>query len=489
VIERLVLLGLSHHTAPLTVRERLSRLGDDLDGTLSSMKQLPGVAEGMVLATCNRVELYGAGIPPDRAAASLRDFVRSQGLDLDASASGLRPSAGEAGVLRLDASASGFRPSAGEAGVLRSPDSAYLYERQGTEAVRHLFRVASSLDSMVIGEPQILGQLKDAFQAANAAGATGDYLHRTVGRAFAVAKRVRTETDVGRNAVSMSYAAVELARRIFASLEGKQLLLIGAGEMATLAARHLAAQKLGGLAIANRSPERAQELARELATTGVPCTAHGLDELPELLGRVDIVLSAAAPGPDGVPLVSRAMVAKAVKARRFRPLFLVDLAVPRSIAADAADLANVYVKDVDDIGAAVKQNTERRLSEASRAEAIIELEVTELARMLRGRSAVPVLADLRRVGDGVAEAEAHRTLQHLGAALDDKQREHVRAMAHAIVNKLLHEPTTRLRRAAELGVEAELADATARLFGFSDERPEEAEAAPAPGDVPPREGH
>ena len=170
MIERFVLLGLSHHTAPLPIRERMARLGDDLPSTLSSMKRLPGVAEGMVLATCNRVELYGSGLEPDQAAASLRDFIRSQGLE--------------------------------------PPGSAHLYARQGEEAVRHLFRVAASLDSMVIGEPQILGQLKDAFQAASDAGATGDYLHRTVGRAFAVAKRVRTETEVGRNAVSMSYAAV-----------------------------------------------------------------------------------------------------------------------------------------------------------------------------------------------------------------------------------------------------------------------------------------
>jgi glutamyl-tRNA reductase len=162
------------------------------------------------------------------------------------------------------------------------------------------------------------------------------------------------------------------------------------------------------------------------------------------------------------------MVAKAVKARRFKPLFLIDLAVPRSIEASSGELANVYVKDVDDIGAAVKHNTERRQSEASRAEAIIEIEVSELARMLRGRSAVPVLTELRRLAEHVAQVESHRTLQHLGAALDEKQRQHVEAMAHAIVNKLLHEPTSRLRRAAELGVEAELADATARLFGLGE---------------------
>ena len=368
MIERLVLLGLSHHTAPLPIRERMSRLGDDLPTTLSSLKQLPGLAEGMVLSTCNRVELYGAGVPPAQVAVSLREFVRSQGLE--------------------------------------PPGSEHLYERHGEDAVRHLFRVASSLDSMVIGEPQILGQLKDAFQAANTAGATGDYLHRTVGRAFAVAKRVRTETDVGRSAVSMSYAAVELARKIFASLEGKELVLIGAGEMATLAARHLAAQKLGSSPSPTAPRSGPRSWPRSSRPPASPAACHGLDELPALLGRVDIVLSAAGAGADGEALVTRAMVAKAVKGRRFRPLFLIDLAVPRSIEASSGELSNVYLKDVDDIGAAVKQNTERRLSEASRAEAIIETELSELARMLRGRSAVPVLAELRRVGDSVAHAEA-----------------------------------------------------------------------------------
>ncbi|MHB8420146.1 MAG: glutamyl-tRNA reductase [Myxococcales bacterium] len=441
MIDRLVLVGLSHQTAPVAVRERLARLGQDLGATLSSLVRLPAVSEGMVLSTCNRVELYGAGEPAARVASSLRDFVRGQGLD----------------------------------GETRD----YLYERQGEDAARHLFRVAASLDSMVVGEPQILGQLKDAFQAAATAGATGDCLHRTVGRAFAVAKRVRTETEVGRNAVSMSHAAVELARKIFASLEGKRVLLIGAGEMAGLAARHLVAQGVAELFVANRSEERARQLAAELGTG----TVRSLEALPELLAEADIVLSAA--GGDGVgPLLTRPLIARAVKARRFRPLFLVDLAVPRSIEPAAGGLANVYLKDVDDIGAAVRQNTERRLGEAQRAEAIIDGEVHELARVLRGRSAVPVLAELRRLGDAVAEAEAQRTLAQIGAALDGRGRESIAAMARAIVNKLLHQPTTRLRRAAELGVEAELADATARLFALGDG----SEREPAEEEGPPEGG-
>ncbi len=424
-IDNLVLLGVSHRTAPVDVRERLSRIGEDLQAAIRSLKSLPGINEGMVLSTCNRVELYGTGAPADRAASSLRSFL-----------------------LR------------GE--VVES----HLYERRGEEAVRHLFRVASSLDSMVVGEPQILGQLKEAFQAAAQAGAAGDCLHRTVGRAFAVAKRVRTETDVGRAAVSMSFAAVELARKIFASLEGKSVLLVGAGEMATLAARHLASHGVRRIAVANRTLAHAEELREELSTSGVSPTAHELSELPVLLAEVDIVVSAVA-APE--PLIGRPLVGKAVKARRFRPLFLVDLAVPRSVDPEVARLPNVYVKDVDDIGEVVAQNSEARAQEATRAERIVEVEVRELARVLRGRAAAPVLGELRRFADEIAQAEARRTLQHLGAALDDAQRESVQAMARAIVNKLLHEPTTRLRRAAELGAEGGLADATARLFGLGEE--------------------
>ncbi len=439
MIDRLVLVGVSHHTAPLPVRERLARLGENLRGTLDALHKLPGVAEGMVLSTCNRVELYGAGAPAERVASSLRGFVADQGLEPNGS---------------------------GE-----------LYVRQGEAAARHLFRVAASLDSMVVGEPQILGQLKDAFQAAASAGTTGDCLHRTVGRAFAVAKRVRTETEVGRNAVSMASAAVELARKIFASLEGKRVLLVGAGEMATHAARHLAAQGVAALEIANRSPERADELAARFRDEGRDARGHALDRLPELLSEVDIVVSAAA--ADGW-LLSRELVARAVKSRRFRPLFLVDLAVPRSIEPAAGDLPNVYLKDVDDIGGLVEQNAAHRAEEAGRAEQIIDGEVAELARVLRGRSAVPVLADLRRFGDQVAQAEARRTLSLVGGALDERQRASVEAMARAIVNKLLHQPTTRLRRAAELGVEGELADAVARLFGL-----EEGDGAAEPGGSPP----
>ncbi len=423
MIDRLVLLGVSHHTAPVSLRERLNTLGHDPRATLLTLKAQPEVAEGMVLSTCNRVEIYGTGQPPGRVVEA---FHR----------------------------------------VLDRPEIAqHLYERRGEDALRHLFRVASSLDSMVVGEPQILGQLKEAFTVARDAGATGDSLSRAVGRAFAVAKRVRTETEVGRSAVSMSKVAVELCRKIFDSLSGKRVLLLGAGEMATLAARHLLAQGVAQVAIANRSLAHGTALAEKLDPGGARVRVCPIEQLVELLPQVDIVL--AATGGDRFTL-DRPMVRKAARLRRFRPLFLVDLSVPRAIDPTVRTLENVYLKDVDDIGAMLAQNSSQRASEAVRAEAIIDDEVEQFVRISRGREAVPVLAELRRWADAVAQAEIGRTLGQIGAALDERQRASVEAMAQAIVKKLLHEPTSRLRQAAERGGASPLAEVAADLFGLTE---------------------
>jgi glutamyl-tRNA reductase len=423
VIDRLVLLGVSHHTAPVSLRERLNTLGHDPKATLLTLKAQPAVAEGMVLSTCNRVEIYGTGQPPGRVVEA---FHR----------------------------------------VLDRPEiAAHLYERRGEEALRHLFRVASSLDSMVVGEPQILGQLKEAFTVARDAGATGDALTRAVGRAFAVAKRVRTETEVGRSAVSMSKVAVELCRKIFDSLAGKRVLLIGAGEMATLAARHLLTQGVAEVAVANRSHENGAALAEKLDPSGGRVKVWGLAQVADLLPQVDIVLTAT--GGEHFAL-DRTVVQRAARLRRFRPLFLVDLSVPRAIEPTVRSLENVYLKDVDDIGAMLSQNSSQRASEAVRAEAIIDAEVDQFVRISRGREAVPVLAELRRRADAVARSEAARTLGQIGAALDERQRLSVEAMAQAIVNKVLHEPTARLRDAAERGGASPLAEVAADLFGLAD---------------------
>jgi glutamyl-tRNA reductase len=442
VIDRLVLLGVSHHTAPVALRERLNTLGHDAKNTLLALKAHPGVAEGMVLSTCNRVEIYGAGQPPGMVAQAFHQL--------------------------LD----------------RPEISGHLYERHGEDALRHLFRVASSLDSMVVGEPQILGQLKEAFTVAHEAGATGDALSRAVGRAFAVAKRVRTETEVGRSAVSMSHVAVDLCRKVFDTLEGKRALLVGAGQMATLAAQHLLAQRITHVTIVNRSPENAAALAHKLDPTRARVDVDGLDKLVELLPSADIVLVAM--GGDQLVL-DRAMVRSVAKRRRFRPLFLVDLSVPRAIDPEVRRLENVYLKDVDDIGAIVAANSAQRAAEAVRAEAIVEDEVEQFVRISRGREAFPVLAELRRRADAVARAEMARTLGLIGSSLDERQQRSVEAMAQAIVNKLLHEPTVRLREAAESGGASSLAQVAAELFGLpngsppTEGRSEPVEGLPGPG--------
>jgi glutamyl-tRNA reductase len=284
-----------------------------------------------------------------------------------------------------------------------------------------------------------------------------------VGRAFAVAKRVRTETEVGRSSVSMVHAAVELTTRVFDTLAGKQVVVIGAGEMGRLAAERLLAHKVAALHVVNRTLANAEALVQRLGG-GAPLRAIPLEALGPELEWADVVLSAAAAER---PLVTRELMKAHLKARRFRPLLLVDLAVPRSIDPAVSSLENVYTKDVDDVGRLVAQNEVRRSEEALRAEEIVAAEVARFARVLRGRSAVPVLHALREHGAAVADEEARRTLSRIGSSLDEQQRESVVAMAHAIVNKLLHEPTAKLRAAAEAGQATVLADAAGELFGLT----------------------
>ncbi len=427
MIEELILLGVSHQTAPVGVRERIARLSDDPRLSVERMRALPGVHEGMLLSTCNRVELYGAGAAPESVVDGFRSLLAQEPLVVP-----------------------------------------HLYERRGQQALRHLFRVASSLDSMVVGEPQILGQLKQAFLLATRSGATGDTLHRAVGRAFAVAKRVRTETDVGRASISMVHAAVELSTRVFDRLAGKRALIVGAGEMARLAAERFAAHHVAELIVANRTLANAEALVRNLPPT-VKAQATGLDGLGPALEQVDVVLSAAA---GEAPVITVELLRPRLRARRFRQLLLIDVSVPRSIEPAVASFENVYVKDVDDVGRLVAQNAARRSDEARRAEDIVEGEVAQFARILRGRTAAPALQLLRAHAAHIAADESHKTLARVGAHLSAEERASVEAMAQAIVNKILHEPTTRLRAAAEAGRAAALAEAVEQLFGLAALQPD-----------------
>ncbi|MFN7135324.1 MAG: glutamyl-tRNA reductase, partial [Myxococcales bacterium] len=379
--------------------------------------------ETMLVSTCNRVEAYVFGSP-----------------------------ATVEGVRSYFASLAG--PGTNEA----------LYTRHGPDAVAHLFRVASSLDSMVVGEPQILGQVKDAFGLAQKAGAAGATLTQLCQAAFAAAKRVRTETAIGSAPVSMASAAVELARKIFGELAGKVVLVVGAGEMSEIAARHLASSH-ARLLMTNRTFERAEALAAECGGQ-----ARRFEELPGLLVEADIVISSTA---SPVPIFTKAMVQAAAKARRYRPLFMVDLAVPRDIDPAVGRLENVYAYDVDDLAQVVAEARENRAGEAQKAEAILQTELLKFLQNRALRTGLPVLGALRTHADEIARAEVERTLAQFGDELTERQRKSIEAMGRAIVNKLLHAPTTRLREAGKAGPEdaAALGAVVAELFGLTPGEP------------------
>jgi glutamyl-tRNA reductase len=425
----LFLVGLSHKSAPIEVRERVALSADALKAALLELSASDGVEEAFVVSTCNRVEVYVHAT----AEAPARRFFTA-----------------------------------------RAPQAEdHLYACAGTDAVRHLFRVSASLDSMVLGEQQILGQVKEAYGLASAAGVAGSYVSRLCNRAFATAKRIRTETDIGRGATSMSQVAVELVKKIFGDLRGRAILLAGAGKMGCLSAKALADLGADRILVTNRSAERGLALAHQVSGT-----FREWGDLPRLLVEADVVIvSTGAPNY----VLTRDLVHSAMKARRHRSLCLIDLAVPRNVDPATGGLSDVYAYDVDDLEKVVETTHEARRGEALRAEAIIEAEVMAFAKERETRAALPVLAQLRRQAESIARAEAERTLAHVGAKLDDKGRRSVEAMAQAIVNKLLHGPTARLKEAASSG-DGALAGAAAELFGI-----EEDPAAPEARAGEPRE--
>jgi len=425
------LVGLSHKSAPIDVREKVALTGDDLKAALGDLRGMDGVTEALVVSTCNRVEVF---VHADAEEPARRFFTS------------------------------------------RAPDAdGHLYVKRGMEAIRHLFRVAASLDSMVVGEQQILGQVKEAYGLASAASAAGAYFSRLCNRAFATAKRVRTETDIGKGASSMSQVAVELVEKIFGDLKGRSILLVGAGKMGALSAKALAVLGADRVLVTNRSPERGLALAEQVAGT-----FRTWEELPRLLTEADVVIVST-----GAPtyVVTKEMARAAMRARHTRSLCLIDLAVPRNVDPACADLGDVFAYDVDDMERVVEATHQARRGEALRAEAIVEAEVMAFTREREARAALPVLAQLRRRAERIARAEAERTLAQVGAKLDEKGRRSVEAMAQAIVNKLLHGPTARLKEAASSGDTA-LPGAAADLFGI------EADAAGQegrpPGDRPER---
>ncbi len=325
------------------------------------------------------------------------------------------------------------------------------------DAVRHAFRIAASLDSMMPGEPQILGQVKDAFALAQRAQTVGPALHGLFSQAFAVAKRVRTETEIGRHAVSVSFAAAELAKKIFTALAGRAVLLVGAGKMSQHAARHLVEQGAFPIYVTNRTWARAQELARALCGTAVP-----FDDMLGAVGDVDIVItSTAAPQP----FLTRAGVAGLMARRRGRPLFFIDMAVPRNVESAVNTLDDVYCFDIDDLRSVVGANLRERLREAQRAESMVEREVAKFLARLSELEVVPTIVSLRDRAEAIRVTELRRALARLPAA-SEETREAMEALSTAIVNKILHTPTTKLRESRRAGTSDSWMDLVHELFGL-----------------------
>ena len=428
-------IGVSHKTAPLDVREKLALSPEKLADVLQRVSN--SVGESMVVSTCNRVEFYALARSTEKARGELHSVLASLGGD-----SSLQ----------------------------------HLYEHDGDSALVHLFRVAASLDSMVVGEAQILGQVKDALELAQRVGAAGPELVRTCGAAFASAKRVRSETEIGKAAVSMASAAIELATKVFGSLEGRAALLVGAGEMGELAARHLRSARAFPIFVTNRTRERAEQLASEIGAQ-----VREFNELHTALTVADLVICSTA---SSSYIFTKEIVSPILRIRKHRPLFMVDLAVPRDIAPDLSELDGVYAYDVDDIQRVVADNSAARAAQAAKAETIIAEEIARFVRSRSIRDGMPVLAQLRARADQIAKAEAERTLANLGGDLSEKQRRTVQAMAQAIINKLLHEPTARLRELRPDEDANRLADAAAQLFGLdSGASPEADNPSPPHGEL------
>jgi glutamyl-tRNA reductase len=413
------ILGINHRTAPVALREKVAFSEERLLAALRALRQEVGVAEVVILSTCNRTELYWAG---SASGAELSQWLeRHHGNNLDLASS--------------------------------------LYVHQESRAVEHAFSVASGLDSMVLGEAQILGQLKDAYRAAQQAGSTGPSLNKLFQAAFSAAKRVRSETRIGENAVSLASATVSLARRVYSDLSAHTALMVGAGDMNALAARHFISAGVKRMVIANRSLGRAQALAAELKAHAV-----GLDALDHELAQADIVITCTA---SPVPLITKAAAEAAIRARRRRPIFMVDLAVPRDIDPAVADLEDVYLFSIDDLQQLIDENRQQREVAAGGARLVIDEEVARFLTESRAKDAGPAIRALRDQAEGIRSntVEQARRLLAAGKSPDEV----IEYLANTLTNRLLHTPTQALRQAAELS-DSTLAEALTRLLNEERDR-------------------
>jgi glutamyl-tRNA reductase len=420
----IVLVGINHKSAPVEVRERLAFSEEACSTGLRSLVDGSVVREGLIVSTCNRVEVLA-----ETANERLSDTLERVNQFLS----------------RTDS-------------LPRSFFEQHLYTHTDDEAIRHLFRVTSSLDSMVIGEPQVLGQVRKAYSIALEAGTAGRILNRLVHQAFRVAKRVRTETGIGANAVSISYMAVELGKKIFNSLEGRTALLVGAGEMAELSARHLLNAGVSRVLLSNRTQERADRLAEELGGETV-----SFDALPDYLAEADIIISSTAAD---TYLITEQMVREALSKRRNRPSFFIDISVPRNIDPAVGKLPNVFVFDIDDLESVISSNIREREREAERAELIVESEIMQFQQTLRVLDIGPTIGALRNKLQDIARLELTRQRNRLGP-LTDEQETAIEALLVSTVNKISHPLLSHMRRSYGAS-DAETIQAWRDIFGLEE---------------------
>ncbi len=421
---KICLIGMNHKTAPVALRERIAQVCQMEANPLERVPRCSAVEELLYLSTCNRVEFLFAASDEKTALREVKELMFDQ------------------------------------VGLPRDAVEKHIYVYHHLDAVRHLFRVASGLDSMVVGEPQILGQIKDAYRKATQYKTVGTVLNRLLHKTFSVAKRVRTETNIGCHAVSVSYAAVELARKIFGDLRDKRVMLIGAGEMAELAAEHLLAQRVRGIVVANRTLERALDLAARFRGRTV-----AFDQILDAVLDVDIVISST--GAPGLILTYDQLKGK-MRRRKNKPLFFIDIAVPRDIDPDINRIDNVYLYDIDDLKGIVDLNLSQRRREAQRAEHIIEAETLRFQQWLQTLDVVPTIIALRRKAESIRNAELRRTfsqLPHLG----EKEREAIAVLTESIVKKMLHDPILFLKKKSVRDSKRTFVDFTQQLFNLNED--------------------
>lgn len=425
VLPEILLIGLSHTSAPVEVRERLAFTPEETQVALSALKKLRVIQEVLILSTCNRVEILLTSSVPDAAAAAVKNYI---------SDSKSQP------VAR-------FEPA--------------LYIHRGDAAVRHLFRVSASLDSMIVGEPQILGQVKGAYKTAVENKGTGVILNRLIHKAFSVAKRVRSETGIGDRAVSISYAAVELARKIFGELEAKTVLLVGAGEMAELAVEHLHRNRRSGtLFVANRTFAVGVNLARRFSGTAIE-----FEEIAETLKTADIIISSTG-SPDYV--ITRDMVRPIMRGRKNRPLFFIDIAVPRDIDPAINRIENAYLYDIDDLQGVIDENITSRKNESIKADRIIDEAVIRFRQWYDSLDTVPTIKDLRNKLTAIADAELAKTIQSMSNLSEEDVRAFHR-MTEAMIKKILHDPMKFLKNPGTHRDKSLYIDVTRKIFNLEDE--------------------